>query len=66
MSGGPARRAAARLALPALRLLTRVAPGQANLFAFAVVKPELPRDLQPWLRPGPEGPEPDERRFPGH
>lgn len=65
LSGGPARRAAARFALPALRMLTRVAPGQANLFAFAVVKPELPRDLQRWLRLGDEGPEPDERRFPG-
>jgi SAM-dependent methyltransferase len=66
MTGGAVRRTTARLALPALRLLTRIAPGQANLFAFAVVKPELPRDLQPWLRLGPEGPEPDERRFSHH
>ena len=69
LSGGPVRRAAARLALPALRLVTRIAPGQANLFAFAVVKPELPGDLQPWLQLGDEGPEPDERwrrsRLPG-
>jgi SAM-dependent methyltransferase len=63
LSGGPARRVAARVALPALRLLTRLAPGQANLFGFAVVKPELPRDLQPWLRAGKGGPEPDRDAF---
>ena len=62
MTGGPLRRTAARVALPALRALTRVAPKQANLFAFAVVKPG---ELQPWLREGAEGPEPDRRRFPG-
>jgi SAM-dependent methyltransferase len=61
LSGGPVRRVVARLALPALRLVTRIAPGQANLFAFAVVKPELPADLQPWLQLGDEGPEPGER-----
>ena len=64
LSGGRMRRAAARIALPALRLLAKIAPSQANLFAFAVVKPDLPRDLQPWLQLGPEGPEPDQRRFP--
>jgi SAM-dependent methyltransferase len=64
LSGGPVRRTVARLALPALRLVTRIAPGQANLFAFAVVKPELPGDIQPWLRLGDEGPEPDRRSFP--
>jgi SAM-dependent methyltransferase len=64
LSGGGLRRTAARLALPALRLLTRVMPGQANLFAFAVVKPELPRDLQPWLQLGEHGPEPNRSRFP--
>ena len=63
MTGGPAKRTAARAALPALRLLARVAPSQANLFAFAIVKPELPRDLQRWLRLGREGVEPDERGF---
>lgn len=56
-TGGPLRRLAARLALPLLRLVTRVAPGQANLFAFAVLKPT---GLHPWLREGPTGPEPDE------
>lgn len=60
---------AARAALPALRVIARLAPGQANLFGFAVLKPELPRDLQPWMRLGPAGPEPDEewisRRVPG-
>lgn len=60
MSRNPLRRLVARAAGPALALLTRLAPGQANLFAFAIVKPELPRDLQPWLRLGDAGPEPDE------
>ena len=63
MTGGPVKRTAARVALPALRLLTRVAPSQANLFGFAIVKPG---ELQPWLKPGPDGPEPDKTRFPGH
>ena len=62
MTGGPAKRAAARAALPALRLLARLAPSQANLFAFAIVKPD---ELQPWLLPGDDGPEPDRSRFPG-
>jgi SAM-dependent methyltransferase len=35
---------------PLLRALARVAPRQANLFAFAVIKPRLPQDLQPWLK----------------
>jgi SAM-dependent methyltransferase len=34
---------------PLLRRFARVVPSQANLFAFAVIKPQLPRDLQPWL-----------------
>jgi SAM-dependent methyltransferase len=57
---GAVGRLAARAATPALRLLTRVVPGQANLFAFAVLKPELPRDLQPWIRLSADGPMPDE------
>ncbi len=60
MSRSPLRRLAARLAPPVLHAITRFAPRQANLFAFAVVKPELPRDLQPWLRMGADGPAPDE------
>ena len=35
---------------PLLRAITRIVPRQANLFAFAVVKPTLPDDLHPWLR----------------
>jgi SAM-dependent methyltransferase len=35
---------------PLLRAVARVAPRQANLFAFAVIKPRLPEDLQPWLK----------------
>lgn len=60
---GGGRRAvgtALRALQPAARLVARIAPGQANLFAFAVLKPELPDDLQPWLRPGEDGPAPDE------
>jgi SAM-dependent methyltransferase len=46
---GGGRRAVGRalkLLEPAARLVARVAPGQANLFAFAVVK----GGLQPWMR----------------
>jgi ubiquinone/menaquinone biosynthesis C-methylase UbiE len=35
--------------LPALKLLFRVFPRQANGFGFAIEKPQLPRDLHPWL-----------------
>jgi SAM-dependent methyltransferase len=37
-------------ALPLLKLVFQLVPTQANGFAFAVVKPTLPRDLLPWLR----------------
>lgn len=40
---------AARVLEPALDVTSRLFPGQANLFAFAVLKPRLPRDLQPWM-----------------
>jgi ubiquinone/menaquinone biosynthesis C-methylase UbiE len=50
-----------RLARPVVSVITRVVPGQANLFAFVVEKPRLPDDLQPWMhveggevRPDPE------------
>jgi SAM-dependent methyltransferase len=39
-----------RLAAPVVSGVTRVLPRQANLFAFAIEKPQLPRDLQPWMR----------------
>ena len=39
-----------RLAAPVVTLITRVLPRQANLFAFAIEKPRLPDDLQPWMR----------------
>jgi SAM-dependent methyltransferase len=45
---------------PALRLLSRVLPGQANLFAFVVAKPRLPGDLQEWMRLDAGAPFPDE------
>jgi ubiquinone/menaquinone biosynthesis C-methylase UbiE len=41
---------AIRASEPLVAAIARLFPGQANLFAFAVLKPELPRDLQPWLR----------------
>lgn len=53
---GP-RAAALRALGPLAQGVARVLPGQANLFAFAVVKEAL---LQPWLREGAAGPEPDE------
>lgn len=39
-----------RLARPVVTGITRVLPSQANLFAFAIEKPRLPDDLQPWMR----------------
>jgi hypothetical protein len=30
--------------------VVKIFPGQANLFAFVVLKPDLARDLQPWMR----------------
>ena len=55
-------RGLALLALrPAVRLVTRVLPSQANLFAFVIEKPQLPRDLQPWLRLEEGTPVPDAR-----
>jgi len=51
---------ALRLFEPAAALLTRLVPSQSNLFAFAVLKPELPQGLQPWLELVDGVPEPDE------
>jgi SAM-dependent methyltransferase len=51
---------AARVAEPALGLVTKVFPSQANLFAFCVSKPALPRDLQPWMKLEGAEPVPDE------
>jgi ubiquinone/menaquinone biosynthesis C-methylase UbiE len=39
-----------RLTRPFVSGITRVLPGQANLFAFVIEKPRLPDDLQPWMR----------------
>ena len=44
-----ARASLLRLAAPVVTGVTRVLPRQANLFAFAIEKPQLPRDLQPWM-----------------
>jgi SAM-dependent methyltransferase len=46
---GP-RGAVLRLARPLVAGVTRALPRQANLFAFAIEKPRLPADLQPWMR----------------
>ena len=45
-----ARARVLRLAAPVVAGVTRVLPSQANLFAFAIEKPRLPDDLQPWMR----------------
>jgi SAM-dependent methyltransferase len=37
------------VAFPLLRVLTWVLPKQSNNFAFAVFKPNIPADLQPWI-----------------
>ena len=47
-----------RLARPVVTGVTRVLPSQANLFAFAIEKPDPARDLQPWMAAVDE---PDER-----
>ncbi|MBA3348660.1 MAG: methyltransferase domain-containing protein [Actinobacteria bacterium] len=57
---GP-RGLALRALRPAVGLVTRALPSQANLFAFVIEKPNLPRDLQPWLRLDDGRPVPDER-----
>ena len=38
-----------RVAAPVVAAVTRVLPRQANLFAFAIEKPDPERDLQPWM-----------------
>jgi SAM-dependent methyltransferase len=47
-SGG-GRRALIALATPAYRVFAALFPKQQNLFAFCLAKPDLSRDLQPWL-----------------
>jgi len=55
---GP-RGLALRALRPAVHAVARVLPSQANLFAFVIEKPQLPRDLQPWLRLEDGAPVPD-------
>jgi SAM-dependent methyltransferase len=45
-----ARAGLLRVAAPVVTGVTKVLPSQANLFAFAIEKPRLPDDLQPWMR----------------
>jgi hypothetical protein len=54
---GP-RGAVLRLARPVVDVVTKVLPSQANLFAFAIEKPDPVGDLQPWMA---SADEPDER-----
>ena len=54
------RAALVRLLQPLVTGVTRMFPRQGNLFAFAVLKPELPRDLFPWLKVADGGLAPDE------
>jgi ubiquinone/menaquinone biosynthesis C-methylase UbiE len=46
-----------RLAAPVVAAVTKALPSQANLFAFAIEKPDPVRDLQPWMA---SAAEPDE------
>jgi SAM-dependent methyltransferase len=45
----PAWGAVARLLRVPLWVVGKIAPGQANMLAFVVFKPDVPRDLQPWM-----------------
>jgi SAM-dependent methyltransferase len=56
-----ARAGLLRVAAPVVTGVTKVLPRQANLFAFAIEKPRLPDDLQPWMRveDGELSPDPD-------
>ncbi len=47
-----------RVAGPVVAAVTKAVPSQANLFAFAIEKPDPVRDLQPWMA---SADEPDER-----
>ena len=53
-----ARAGVLRFVRPVVTGITRVLPSQANLFAFAIEKPDPARDLQPWMA---SADEPDER-----
>ena len=48
-----------RIAMPVAERMSRLLPRQANLFAFAIEKPRLPADLQPWMQVEEGGLEPD-------
>lgn len=49
-----------KVLLPFIRLMTALFPKQCNNFAFAVEKPQLERDLHPWLALKGDHPEVDE------
>jgi SAM-dependent methyltransferase len=51
----PAVRWLARIVVPVMRAVGWLWPSQTNCFAFAVLKPKLPGELQPWLESTPSG-----------
>jgi ubiquinone/menaquinone biosynthesis C-methylase UbiE len=57
---------ALRALAPAASGLARAFPSQANLFAFAVLKPRLPAELFPWLRQDGDRVLPDESWLRSH
>jgi SAM-dependent methyltransferase len=63
VGGRPMLARTMRLLQPAVRFAVRATPQQANLFGFAVLKPRLPRDLQPWVRLRDGDLVPDEREI---
>ncbi len=52
---GRLKHVAVRSLMPLFRVYAAIFPKQRNLFAFMVEKPELPRDLFPWLVLGSDG-----------
>ena len=57
---GRTRAGALRALRPVVGAVTRVLPKQANLFAFAVLKPRIPEGLQPWMTVRDDDAVPDE------
>lgn len=47
---GFVKKAVVSVLVPGYAIFTKIFPKQQNLFAMMVEKPEIPRDLYPWLR----------------